>query len=708
VSVVVADEAGSLVAVIGSLSLRAVTADQLRRGAGTGVGESLFRVEWIPAQAQAQAQAQAPAQASAATATATATATSDGWWAVVDRSPEPSRLIPAGVDARYYPDFETVAAEIATGTAAPDIVVVSIDSSCLDTSRLAHEVREATHRVLASIQSWLADDRFTNSRLILTAHADATQESGSDAALHSAAGNSDHLVAASMFGLVRSAQAEHPGRFTLLEIDDQQSSWDALPAALVDDEPELRIRAGMVSVPRLARVGAPTSEPDERRSWDRNGTVLITGGAGGLGALVAKHLVTVHGVSSLLLVSRRGADSPGVSELASELAGLGALVDVVACDVSDRRALAGVLAGVSPEHPLTGVIHAAGVLSDGVIESMTADQLDRVLKPKVEGALNLHELTSDSDLSNFVLFSSMSGVMGGPGQGNYAAANSFLDALARHRRDRGLTGLSLAWGLWTQDSGMAGALDHTDKARMKRSGIAALSSPEGLALFDTASDYDDPVLVPVHLDITALTRATQHAEPVQALFRGLVRGTVRRAASRGPATGASLATRLAGLPDTEAHALVLEAVVAQAAAVLGHEGGAGIAPSRAFTDIGIDSLTAVELRNRLTPATGIRLPVTAIFDHPTPEALARHLTAQMVPSAEAQVFLDFDRLESSFRSLSSDRAVRKQVADRLRSLASVLNTGSALVDADEDLEAASNEDLFALVDSGFDDLSGLS
>ncbi|MGX1812219.1 SDR family NAD(P)-dependent oxidoreductase [Nocardia sp. NPDC055321] len=690
VSIAVADETGAPVAAIGSLTVRPVTAEQLRPDSNTGVRESLFRVDWTSASATAPM------------------ATSHGWWAVVDHSAERSQLIPSGVETRYYPDLETVAAEITTGVLAPEAVVVWTDSADSNSAEVTHEARKSIHRVLELIQGWLAEDRFTDTRFIVGTQTRREEGSASAATHHATVARVSDLLDASIFGLMRSAQAEHPGRFTLLDIDDRQSSWDALPAALVADEPELRVRAGAVSVPRLVRVGVPTADPDRLRSWDPNGTVLITGGAGGLGALVARHLVTVHGISSLVLVSRRGSRSPGVAELVSELTGLGAVVDVAACDVADRQALAAVISAIAPERPLIGVVHAAGVLADGVIESMTPDQVDRVLAPKIEGAWNLHELTAHLDLSAFVLFSSMSGIMGGPGQANYAAANSFLDALARYRRDRGMVGQALAWGLWTQDSGMTGTLEHTDLARMKRSGIRALSTVEGLMLFDAAGQHDDPVLVPVHLDPATLARAHQHSGPVQALFRGLVRGSVRRSATPGSPTESTLSQQLSGLSESDADSLVLEVVLAQAAAVLGYDGGTGIAPSRAFTDIGFDSLTAVELRNRLNTATGIRLPVTTIFDHPTPAALARYLTAQILPSAESQVFLDFDRLESAFRSLSSDRTVRMQVADRLRSLASILNAGSLPVDADEDLEAASNEDLFALVDSGFDDIPGLS
>ncbi|MGX1812210.1 SDR family NAD(P)-dependent oxidoreductase, partial [Nocardia sp. NPDC055321] len=607
VSIAVTDGTGEPVAGIGSLILRPITQDQLRPGSDTS-SESLFRMDWIPM------------------STMTSPTADHDWWAMVDSERETglSAGTPAGIDLRFYPDLHALSTHLGSGEQAPEVVVVSIDSGCDDASQLARRVREATHQVLRSVQAFLTDDRLVASRLLVTVRPAVIRPPDSVGSLL------DDLVGAAVFGMVRSARAEHPGRFVVLDIDAHRSSWDALPALLAQDEPELRVRAGSVSVPRLARVGAATREQNSLELWDRNGTVLITGGTGGLGALVAKHLVTAHGITRLLLVSRRGVDAPGVAELVAQLDSLGAVAEVFACDVADKRAIAAVLAAVSPDHPLTAVVHAAGVLADGVIESMSADQVDRVLGPKVDGAMNLHELTRDLDLPGFMLFSSMSGVLGGPGQGNYAAANSFLDALARHRHEQGLAAQSLAWGLWAQDSGMTGALDMTDRARIERSGVGALSAADGLALLDTAAAYDDSVLVPVKLDPHALGRVHRDSGSVPALLRGLVRGTVRRTANRGASNGASgLTARLSDMSEPEANALVLDIVLAQAAAVLGHASVVGMEPTRAFTDIGFDSLTAVELRNRLTTVTGIRLPVTAIFDHPAPTSLAKHLTAQL-------------------------------------------------------------------------------
>ncbi|OBA78320.1 polyketide synthase [Mycobacterium sp. 1164966.3] len=359
------------------------------------------------------------------------------------------------------------------------------------------------------------------------------------------------------------------------------------------------------------------------------GTVLITGGTGMAGSVLARHVVAHHGVRHLLLLSRRGPDAPGAQELSAELSAAGAQVQVVACDAGDREALAKVIADIPVQHPLSAVIHAAGVLDDAVVTSLTPDRVDAVLRAKVDAAWNLHELTRGLDLSAFVMFSSMAGLVGSSGQGNYAAANSFLDGLAAHRRAHRLPAVSLAWGLWDQASAMTGRLDAADLARLGRDGILALSSGEAMELFDTALIVDEPYLAPARIDLAALR---SHAVAVPPMFSDLVNAPARRRVDDSLAAAKSksaLAHRLHGLPEPEQHAVLLDLVRSHIATVLGTITPDAIDPDKAFQDLGFDSLTAVEMRNRLKAATGLALSPTLIFDYPTPNSLASYMRAEL-------------------------------------------------------------------------------
>ncbi|WP_329222052.1 SDR family NAD(P)-dependent oxidoreductase [Streptomyces sp. NBC_01485] len=369
---------------------------------------------------------------------------------------------------------------------------------------------------------------------------------------------------------------------------------------------------------------------------DPDRTVLVTGGTGGLGAVVARHLVAEHGARNLLLVSRRGLDAPGAAELRAELTELGATVRIVACDVSQRDAVAALL----ESERLTAVVHTAGVLDDGLVTALTPDRLATVWEPKADAARHLHELTVGHDLSMFVLFSSASATLGAPGQGNYAAANAYLDALADHRRAAGLPATSLAWGPWSQEGGMTGTLSESDVQRMARAGVLPITVEQGVALFRLGVTSAHAQLVPLRLE-TATLRAQAAVGALPAPYRALVRDTGRRSAvGRAAATGGGLAERLAGMESAEARRLVVEQVCSHAAAVLGHGGSADVDPGRAFKELGFDSLTAVELRNRLNAVTGLRLPATLVFDFPTPRLLADFVVGELagtVPFAERGV-----------------------------------------------------------------------
>ncbi|MFE9453847.1 type I polyketide synthase [Streptomyces sp. NPDC006739] len=389
------------------------------------------------------------------------------------------------------------------------------------------------------------------------------------------------------------------------------------------------------------------------------GTVLVTGGTGGVGSLVARHLVAEHGVRSLLLASRRGAAADGVPELVADLEGAGAAVRVVQCDVADRAAVADLLADLPGRYPLTAVVHAAGVLADGTVESLTAESIDHVLRAKVGGAVNLHELTREHTLSAFIQFSALAGTLGNAGQANYAAANAFLDGLAARRRASGLAGTSLCWGWWEQSSGMTGQLDQADLSRLRRMGIAAMPTPEALALFDSACASGKPVLVPARVDLAALRNKS--ADELPPLLRDLVEGgRPRRRASTAKDSGpAGLAERLAVLPADEARTAVLDWVREQAAVVLGHPSSAGVDVDQAFTQLGFDSLTAVEICNRLAASTGLRLPSTLVFSYPTPRELAEHLFGLLRPASEQAFAEDADgaedaRIREVLRTVSID------------------------------------------------------
>ena len=530
---------------------------------------------------------------------------------------------------------------------------------------IAAAARETAHEALAQVQGWLAQDRPAGARLVLLTTGAVSVRPGEDVT---------DVAAAAVWGLVRTAQSEHPDRFVLVDTDDAPESRDAFRAALATGETQLAIRAGKVFVPRLSRAKAAG---EAARALDPDGTVLITGGTSGLGALVARHLVTDRGVRHLVLLSRRGSAAPGVAELTASLTELGASVTVTACDVTDRAALAAVIAAIPAEHPLTGVVHSAGVLDDGTVESLTPERIDRVLLPKVAAAVNLHELAGDVAL--FALFSSVAGILGGPGQANYAAANTVLDALASHRRARGLSAVSLAWGLWAQASDLTGELSATDLARLGRNGFGALSTEEGLALFDRATRVDTAVAVPVKIDPVGLRKSGTDLP----LLRGLVRVPARRAAD-----SASVVSRLTALPPAERQPAVLDLVRTQVAAVLAHSSTASIAPGQAFKELGFDSLTAVELRNRINTVTGLALSATLVFDYPNPEALANHVLEALLPDPSAGAPpVDEDALRRALAAVPLDRFREAGVLDALLTLAGTASAPAPTPEPAEDLDS---------------------
>ncbi|MFB8084648.1 SDR family NAD(P)-dependent oxidoreductase [Streptomyces sp. NPDC055992] len=573
------DPAGTPVASVEALQLRPVAARQL---GGGGFREALLSVDWQPAGGSGGPR---------------------GDWAVAGRG-----LVVAGVPV--------VAGLDAFGDAVPEVVLLPVLADA-DGAGTEHEVpagtRTAVDGALAAVQQWLAEPRFARSRLVLVTRAAAAVADGDPVDVRQAP----------VWGLVRAAQAENPGRFVLLDLEEGEPSPRALAAALATDEPELALRRDKVLAPRLARSSAPGGEAP----WDTEGTVLITGGTGGLGAIVARHLVTEHGVRHLVLAGRRGLGAPNAAGLRDELTALGAEVEIAACDVSDRAAVAALIAGIDPDHPLRGVVHAAGVAHNGLVGALTPEQVDHVLRAKADAAWHLHELTAHLDLSVFALFSSAGGLVMAAGQGNYAAANVFLDALAAHRRSQGLAATSMAFGLWATETGLSQWLGEADLQRMRRTGTPALTEEEGLWLFDAAVAADAPALVPLRVDLAALRART---DEVPALLRALAPAGRRRAGAAAVVREAGgLGQKVRGLDEAARLKAVLDEVLNHAAEVLGHADAGAVDAEAGFLEAGFDSLTAVELRNRLGAASGLALPAMVVFDSRNPLELARLVAGRL-------------------------------------------------------------------------------
>ncbi|MFB6891358.1 SDR family NAD(P)-dependent oxidoreductase, partial [Kitasatospora sp. NPDC056327] len=514
--------------------------------------------------------------------------------------------VPAPEAAEAPADW-TLHADLTGDTAPPALVVLPAGTGA-PTDTVPERAHAVGHDVLRALQAWLADERTAGSRLVVVTRR-------------------GELVQEPVRGLVRTAQSENPGRFVLVEAEDPAAEAGAAARAVAatdGEEPQLALRDGRLLVARLRRPAAGPAPADGTPSPLAGGTVLVTGANGGLGRLVARHLAAVHGAAELVLLSR----SAVPADLLDELAAHGTVVRAEAVDTADRAALAAVVDTVADR--LTGVVHVAGIVDDGVIEALDDTKWHGVLRPKVDAAWHLHELTADLGLAVFALYSSASGVLGGSGQGNYAAGNAFLDGLAIHRRALGLPAVSLAWGLWAEAAGMGGRLSDTDLARMARVGTRPLSAEQGLALLDAALTGGPPAVVPIRLDVTGV-----RAGDLPPLLRDLAPAaratrTLRRAAARSAADGAdTLARRLAGLSAADRDELLTTLVRDTAAAVLGHGTAGALDVDKAFKELGIDSLTAVELRNALGTATGLRLPATLVFNYPTPKALAAHLATEL-------------------------------------------------------------------------------
>jgi polyene macrolide polyketide synthase len=584
-SVVAVDETGGLIVAVDSLVLRPAEPGRLRDAAEL---KSLYGLKWVAAPRS-------------------------------DPGSSSQRLAILGderldgVEAEHYDHLPALLEALEDGADVPDVVLAASRPTGEGLPGATHQEAD---RVLALLRAWVTAEGLQHSRLVfLTEGAVATDE-----------GERPSLASASALGLVRSAQSEYPGAFATIDGDGSKRSLEALPAALAHaGELQLALREGELLAPRLTRVRPAAGEPPAE-AIDTDSTVLISGGLSGIGAEVARHLAGVHGARHLLLTSRSGEKAASAAELKAELEEIGVSVSIAACDVSDREQLEALIDSIPSEHPLGAVVHSAAVLEDSMLESLDTDRLERVMRPKVDAAWHLHELTKDLGLSQFLLFSSAAGIFGSPGQGNYAAANSFLDALAQLRRAEGLPATSMAWGLWKQKSNLASdssdqGVDWMERQIHQRSGVIPMAPERGLQLFDSARALSRPVVIPVQLDFGVM-RAQAREGILPAVMADLVRVPGRRRQE-----GGSLAARLDSVPEAEHQAVCLDLVRTHAAAVLGYSSAAEVEPDLAFRELGFDSLGAVELRNRLSAASGLRLPATVVFDYPTANELADFLLA---------------------------------------------------------------------------------
>ncbi|MEU9254846.1 SDR family NAD(P)-dependent oxidoreductase [Streptomyces sp. NPDC048270] len=614
VQVWAADAAGAPVVRVGALHLRRATADQLRAARSTGA-QDLHRLAFQPVPAAAAASGRRTADL------------------VVGGTGELAALL--GIEA--LPGTDALAARLDAGGPAPARVIVDTTGRAPAMSP-SEAVFRGGEYTLALLQTLLADERLSATELVFATRGSIGAVEGDLL---------DGLAYAPLWGLVRSARAEHPGQSLRLLDLGQDSTKDAVETALAcADEPELALRgdrllaARLVTADRPAGAGtdpaaAPATGSGGVRPLDPQGTVLITGGVGELGREVARHLVRRHGVRHLVLTSRRGAEAPGAAELIQQLTEEGAeCVRVEACDVGRRDDVEKVLGLAEEGRPWTAVLHLAGVLDDGVLLGQDAQRLAHVMEPKITGAVHLDEVTAGLglDLAAFVFFSSAAGTVGTAGQGIYGAANACLDAYAARRRSEGRPVTSLAWGLWHQAGvGMTSHLGTAELDRMRRQGIAPLSFAHGLDLLDAALARPAGNFVPLQLDLRAAQGEVDQGRPAPALFRSLVRTRPRRAEAPAAASGgpAGLRERLLAVPDDQRADLVTELVLREVAAVLGLNSTGSLSPQEVLKGLGLDSLMAVELRRRLATESGVPLPATLAFDHPTPEHISRLILGRL-------------------------------------------------------------------------------
>ncbi|MCW3845354.1 type I polyketide synthase, partial [Micromonospora yasonensis] len=575
IGLTVHDDSGRVIVSVDSLAFQPVTAAQLDASRQTYDGR-LWRLDWVPVALPA------------------GPATTDRW--AVIGAPLPGGELPG------YPDLDALHRAVTGGDVpVPEQVIVALPAHRADDdeAEVPAAVHEVTERLLHTLQTFLTEPTYAGTHLtVLTTGAVGAEEHD----------RLTDLPAATCWGLARTAQTEHPDRITLIDTDHTPDSLRVLPAAILSPHPQLTIRAGAAHTVHLALdTTAPAPRP-----FDAAGTTLITGGTGTLAQHTARHLVAHHGLRHLHLVSRQGPQHRDAPALVHQLTGLGATITITTCDTTDRDQLAAVIDHIDHgAHPLTAVIHTAGALHDATLTNLTPRQLHPILDPKVNAAWHLHQLTRHHRLTHFLLYSSITATLGTPGQANYAAANTFQNALAEHRHHDGLPATSLNWGFWVDSSTLTAHLGAADLHRLENAGVTPLSTPHALTLLDTALNSGNPTTITAHLNPARLP------------------AHLTRPRSGGNTGGGRWREQLGGLPEAAREEAVRELVGATVATVLALPAPSAVPLDRAFKELGFDSLVSVELRNRLSAATGLRLPATLVFDHPTPAAVIDHLLTRV-------------------------------------------------------------------------------